>query len=298
MGCDRCISSYCESCIEHNLGGEHLHKVKNTADWGCYSCDPTPTSALRWDSKKSGTVRAQDSLVSILWCSLTVSLPWQASKKKSRGRSTRKQPKAQSTEAEPGHAPPSAQSISHPHLLTATMASTTLSFTTESLEEMNYRELQACAKAHGAKANGKAVQLKLRLSAMLEKAAGPLAEIQANSPTKAFKEFTKGAGPVHESPMKVDTDASPTQVDASDKQLEVGTDGSVAPDAAELPSPIDEDTPKFPNDGTFLDMFKATEKEQQEQPWEMMYRRYSGDAGAAAGDAMRACLTPTACLRL
>lgn len=161
--------------------------------------------------------------------------------------------------------------IIRPHLaptLTATMASTTLNFTVDSLEKMSYRELQACAKTHGAKANGKAVELRLRLSGMLENAAVPLAELPANSPTtKAFKEFTKGAGPVHESPMKIDAGASPAQVDESDSQLEVRTDGSTAPDA-ELPSPIDEDTPKFPNDGTFLDMFKAMEKEQLEQPWE------------------------------
>ena len=146
------------------------------------------------------------------------------------------------------------------------MASTTLNFTADSLEKMNYRELQACAKAHGAKANGKAVELRLRLSGMLENATGgPLAELPANSPTKAFQEFTKGAGPVHESPMKVEADA-PTQPDA---QVEVDTDPS-ASDAAELPSPIDEESPKFPSDGTFLDMFKAMEKEQQEQPWETL----------------------------
>ena len=42
-------------------------------------------------------------------------------------------------------------------------STTTLNFTAETLETMNYRELQACAKAHGEKANGKAVELRLRL---------------------------------------------------------------------------------------------------------------------------------------
>ena len=54
VGCGRCVSSYCESCIEHNLGKKHLEQVKQTDDWCCYSCDPTPTLSLRWDNKKSG----------------------------------------------------------------------------------------------------------------------------------------------------------------------------------------------------------------------------------------------------
>ncbi len=145
---------------------------------------------------------------------------------------------------------------------------TTLTFTADELEKMNYRELQACAKAHGAKANGKAVELKLRLSGMLERAsAGPLAELPANSPTKAFQEFTRGAGPVHESPMKVDAGVAPAA--QKESPLQVSTDSALT-DTTELPSPIDEDATKFPNDGTFLDMFKAMEKEQQEQPWETL----------------------------
>ena len=140
-------------------------------------------------------------------------------------------------------------------------STTTLNFTADALENMSYRELQACAKANGAKASGKTVELRSRLSAMLERAAaGPLAELPANSPNHSFKEFTMGAGPVHESPMKVHAGASPTTA-----QMEADTDVS---DTAEFPSPIDEDSAKFPNDGTFLDMFKALEKEQQDQPWE------------------------------
>ena len=62
--------------------------------------------------------------------------------------------------------------------------------------------------------------------------------------------------------MKVDAGVSPAIA-----QLEADTDLS---DTAELPSPIDEQSAKFPNDGTFLDMFKALEKEQQDQPWEVV----------------------------
>ena len=51
--------------------------------------------------------------------------------------------------------------------------------------------------------------------------------------------------------------------------MQVSTDSALT-DTTELPSPIDEDATKFPNDGTFLDMFKAMEKEQQEQPWETL----------------------------
>lgn len=88
VGCDRCISSYCESCIQQNLGKKHLQKVKNTNDWGCYSCDPTPTSDLRWDNKKSGTVRAQDTLVSTLSCpiALTVRVAMAGVKKNKRSK--------------------------------------------------------------------------------------------------------------------------------------------------------------------------------------------------------------------
>ena len=146
-----------------------------------------------------------------------------------------------------------------------------VTYTLQALESMSYRELQATAKQNNVKANGKSAELKLRLAAMLDTGASPapLGELSTHSPSpaKAYSLFTKGAGPVHESPMKVEPSASP----AKDTQLEVDTAADAAAGAAELPSPIDEDaSPKIPNDGTFLDMFKAMEKEQQEQPWETL----------------------------
>ena len=48
VGCDHCISAYCEQCIERNLGREQLDAVKKLKEWECYSCDPAPTAPLRW----------------------------------------------------------------------------------------------------------------------------------------------------------------------------------------------------------------------------------------------------------
>ena len=50
VGCDGCISSYCEECIKSNLGKKHLDCVKKNDDWRCYSCDPSPTAELRWEA--------------------------------------------------------------------------------------------------------------------------------------------------------------------------------------------------------------------------------------------------------
>lgn len=59
VGCDNCISSYCESCIDRNLGHQHLAKVKENDDWSCYSCDPSATLSLRWENTKAASVRAR-----------------------------------------------------------------------------------------------------------------------------------------------------------------------------------------------------------------------------------------------
>jgi hypothetical protein len=150
--------------------------------------------------------------------------------------------------------------------------SAAMSFTAPQLEAMSYRELQACCKANGAKASGKAVELKLRLEGLLAVPAGvgALAEVCTNSPLKAFSNFAKDAGPVHESPMKVDATAATAVSSPTPAALEVEVAAAPAAAEAELPSPIDAESPAIPNDGTFLDMFKAMEKEQQEQPWQTL----------------------------
>lgn len=54
VGCDDCVSSYCESCIERNLGKEHLDKVKKSRSWSCCSCDLSAVTSMRWSNAKAG----------------------------------------------------------------------------------------------------------------------------------------------------------------------------------------------------------------------------------------------------
>ena len=54
VGCDDCVSSFCESCIEQNLGKQHLDKVKKSDSWSCYSCDLSEVTALRWSNANAG----------------------------------------------------------------------------------------------------------------------------------------------------------------------------------------------------------------------------------------------------
>ena len=49
VGCDNCISSYCEDCITRNLGKRTLAKIKKNNDWHCFSCDGSPVAELRWE---------------------------------------------------------------------------------------------------------------------------------------------------------------------------------------------------------------------------------------------------------
>ena len=130
-----------------------------------------------------------------------------------------------------------------------------MSLAMSDIEAMSYRELQACCKERSLKANGKAADLRLRLTEV----AAPLAEVTNSPGDTSASSFAKEAGPIHESPMKKEEAAEqPAQQPAPQE-----------PSAdSELPSPIDADAPLIPNDGTFLDMFRAMEKEQQEQPWE------------------------------
>lgn len=57
VGCDHCVSSYCELCIERNMGKVHLDAVKHRETWRCYSCDPEPMEALRWNNMQDCVVR-------------------------------------------------------------------------------------------------------------------------------------------------------------------------------------------------------------------------------------------------
>ena len=128
-----------------------------------------------------------------------------------------------------------------------------MSLAMSDIEAMSYRELQACCKERSLKANGKAADLRLRLTEV----AAPLAEVTNSPGDTSASSFAKEAGPIHESPMKKD--------DAAEQPAPAPQEPSAD---SELPSPIDADAPLIPNDGTFLDMFRAMEKEQQEQPWE------------------------------
>jgi hypothetical protein len=56
VGCDHCISSYCEGCIKRNLGKKVLTAVKNNDDWHCYSCKPSPIKKLRWENLQERAV--------------------------------------------------------------------------------------------------------------------------------------------------------------------------------------------------------------------------------------------------
>jgi hypothetical protein len=62
VGCDHCVSSYCELCMERNMGKKHLETVKKSEDWCCYSCEPGPTEALRWDTHERTVRRLPDFL--------------------------------------------------------------------------------------------------------------------------------------------------------------------------------------------------------------------------------------------
>ena len=133
-----------------------------------------------------------------------------------------------------------------------------MSLAMSDIEAMSYRELQACCKERSLKANGKAADLRLRLAEVT--VAAPLAEVTNSPGDTSASSFAKEAGPIHESPMKKD-DAAEQPAQQEPAPQEPSAD-------SELPSPIDADAPLIPNDGTFLDMFRAMEKEQQEQPWE------------------------------
>ena len=107
VGCDNCVSSYCESCIDRNLGHQHLAKVKENVDWSCYSCDPSATLSLRWENTKAASVRARVSHADVntpVMRLLTFGLLWQVGKKKAKGRTTKKS-KARSAKAEAVPAP-------------------------------------------------------------------------------------------------------------------------------------------------------------------------------------------------
>ena len=143
VGCDRCISSYCECCIKRNLGKKHLGKVKKTEDWACYSCDPTPTISLRWDNKKSDTVRTSPACIDTFAFELHSphGLNWQISKKKPRGRAAKQEAKAQSTEAEADQVPTAAVEVADSQQLVHTKSGTTTeSQVSKSIEELTEPE--------------------------------------------------------------------------------------------------------------------------------------------------------------
>ena len=143
MGCDRCISSYCECCIKRNLGKKHLEKVKKTEDWACYSCDPTPTISLRWDNKKSDTVRTRPGCIETFASELHSprGLNWQISKKKSRGRAAKKETNARTTEAEADQVPTATVEVADAQQLAHTESGTaTESQISKSIEELTEPE--------------------------------------------------------------------------------------------------------------------------------------------------------------
>ena len=117
--------------------------MKKTEDWACYSCDPTPTISLRWDNKKSDTVRTSPACIDTFAFELHSphGLNWQISKKKPRGRAAKQEAKAQSTEAEADQVPTAAVEVADSQQLVHTKSGTTTeSQVSKSIEELTEPE--------------------------------------------------------------------------------------------------------------------------------------------------------------
>jgi hypothetical protein len=175
-------------------------------------------------------------------------------------------------------------------------------FTAAELGEMNHREMQRLCKAHSLGAGGKSVDLRKKLSDLLEQeedappSPAPLAETTnqgSPAPTRTamaeceesaissseFMCFNASAPPIQASPMKRDDPVEPTTLEPT-----ASADGAAEAqdDAAELPSPIDGPN-AFPNDGTFLSLFQKMEQEQAAAPFLTEEQAVRLSLGAFAG---------------
>ena len=53
VGCDGCVSSFCQKCITRNLGKAHLKKVLSNDNWECYMCKPEDAAKAKWAPKST-----------------------------------------------------------------------------------------------------------------------------------------------------------------------------------------------------------------------------------------------------